>query len=97
MSLRFATVYLSAIHILSSNYAGRRLDAILKQHPRNMTNFWPYLRFRMAEVSERRHVFKRSFLGQYTESLGYDPLSKHLWTSPNDEKQVGVAIRFVTR
>ncbi|KAF8550818.1 hypothetical protein OG21DRAFT_1419114, partial [Imleria badia] len=93
-TFRYA-VYLSAIHILSSNYAGRRLDLILEQHPRNMTNFWPYLRLRMAEVSERRHAFKRSFLGQYTDLIGYDPLSEHLWTSPDDEKQVDVTIRFV--
>lgn len=62
-----------------------------------MTNIWPYLRFRTTEVSERRYAFKQSFLGKYTSSMGYDPLSKHVWTSPDDEKQVDVALRFVTR
>ena len=90
-------VYLSATHLLSRNYAGRRLDVILEQHPKNMTNLWPYLRLRMAEASERRHAFKQSFLGQYTSSMGYDPLSEHLWTSPDNNKQVDIAIRFVTR
>lgn len=93
----FMTVYLSATHILSKNYPGRRLDTILEQHPRNMANLWPYLRFRSIETSERRHAFKQSFLGQYTNSIEYDPLSEHLWTSPDDEKQVDVALRFVTR
>ncbi|KAF8120573.1 hypothetical protein EV363DRAFT_1589631 [Boletus edulis] len=93
-TFRYA-VYLSAFHILSKGYAGHRLDAILEQHPRNMTNLWPYLQFRMAEVFERRDTFKRSFLGRYTDLIGYDPLSSHLWASPDDEKQVDVAIRFV--
>ncbi|KAI9568600.1 hypothetical protein HD554DRAFT_2172371 [Boletus coccyginus] len=93
-TFRYA-VYLSATHILSRNYAGHRLDVILEQHPRNMTNFWPYVRLRKAEVHERRHAFRQSFLGQYTNSIGYDPLSDQLWTSPDDEKQVDVAIRFV--
>lgn len=62
-----------------------------------MTNFWPYLRLRMAEVSQRRYAFRQSFLGQYVDSLGYDPLSAHLWTSPDDEKQVDIALRFVPR
>ncbi|KAH0831907.1 hypothetical protein J3R83DRAFT_12790 [Lanmaoa asiatica] len=93
-TFRYA-VYLSATHILSRNYPGHRLDSILEQHPKNMTNLWPYLRFRRTEVSERRHAFKQSFLGQYTNSMGYNPLSELLWTSPNDERQVDVALRFV--
>lgn len=91
------TVHLSALHLLSRDYAGRRLNAILEQYPKNMTNFWPYLRLRMAEVSERRQAFKQSFLGRYTYSIGYDPLTNHLWTSPDDEKQVDIATRFVSR
>lgn len=93
----FTTVYLSAAHILLKDYTGRRLDALLKLHPRNMTNFWPYLRLRRAEVSRRRHVFEQSFLGQYTRSMGCDPLSVRLWAGPDDEKQVDVALRFVTK
>ncbi|KAG9315932.1 hypothetical protein JVU11DRAFT_3584 [Chiua virens] len=93
-TFRYA-VYLSATHLLSKNYAGRRLDAVFEQHPKNMTNFWPYLRFRTSEVSGRRLAFKQSFLGRYTCSMGYDPLSEHLWTSPDDKKQVDLALRFV--
>ena len=51
----------------------------------------------MAEVSIRRYAFKQSFLGRYTNSIGYDPLIARLWTSPDDEKQVDIALRFVTR
>ncbi|KAF9242561.1 hypothetical protein BU15DRAFT_43896 [Melanogaster broomeanus] len=91
-TLRYA-VYLSAAHILSRHYPGRRLDAVLEQYPQNMTNFWPYLRLRTDEAFARRQAFKRSFLGRYTDSLSYDPLSGHLWASPDDEKQVEIALR----
>ncbi|KAF9220988.1 hypothetical protein BS17DRAFT_713155, partial [Gyrodon lividus] len=77
------------------NYPGRRLDVILQHYPQNMTNYWPYLRLRNNEVLLRRQAYKRSFLGRYTDSMLYDPLHEHLWGSPDDEKQVEIALRFV--
>lgn len=62
-----------------------------------MTNFWPYLRSRVDEVSNRRHAFDQTFLGQYINVIGYNPLSAHLWTCPDDEKQIDIALRFVAR
>ncbi|KIK95319.1 hypothetical protein PAXRUDRAFT_33048 [Paxillus rubicundulus Ve08.2h10] len=93
-TFRYA-VYLSATHILSKFYPGRRLDAILQKYPQNMTNFWPYFRLRRDEVFVRRQAFRRSFLGRYTDLMCHDPLHEQLWGSPDDEKQVEIALRFV--
>lgn len=87
-------VYLSAAHILAQKYYGRRLDQIKKRHPQNMTNMWPYLRQRQNEVAFWRQAFQNSFVGRYSSALGIEPLSARLWTSPDDEKQVMVALRY---
>ncbi|KAG2155813.1 uncharacterized protein EDB93DRAFT_1080161 [Suillus bovinus] len=87
-------VYLSAMHILTQKYHGRRLNQIMKYHPQNTTNMWPYLRQRQNEVTFWRHAFQNSWVGRYNSSLGIDPLSARLWASADDEKQVVVALRF---
>ncbi|KAH9999616.1 hypothetical protein BJV74DRAFT_822653 [Russula compacta] len=59
-----------------------------------MTNFWPYLRLREKEVSERKNVVMSSFL----QSAFRGPsclISAHLWSSPASEKQLTVALRFL--
>ncbi|KIJ64462.1 hypothetical protein HYDPIDRAFT_167784 [Hydnomerulius pinastri MD-312] len=88
-------VYLSAAHILSKKYSGQRLTAIFEQYSQSMTNMWPYLRLRDREVSSRRQVYKQSFLGRYRDSISFDPLSERLWSSPDNEKQVQMALRYV--
>ncbi|OJA09603.1 hypothetical protein AZE42_10264 [Rhizopogon vesiculosus] len=93
-AFRYA-VYLSAAHILAQKYRGRRLDEIVKRYPQNMTNMWPYLRQRQNEVSLWRRAFQISFIGRYISALGIEPLSARLWASPDDEKQVVVALRYV--
>ncbi|KAI6044706.1 hypothetical protein EDC04DRAFT_2560796 [Pisolithus marmoratus] len=83
-------VYLSAAHILERKHYGDRLDAIFQKYPKDTTNMWPYLRFCEHEVSERRRVFKESFLGKL---LSFDPLSERLWGSPDHDRQVEIALR----
>jgi hypothetical protein len=65
----------------------------MKRYPQNMMNMWPYLRQRRDEVAFWRRVFQNSFVGRYSSAFGIEPLSARLWTSPDDEKQVTVALR----
>jgi hypothetical protein len=67
----------------------------MKRYPQNMTNMWPYLRQRQNEMSFWRGIFQNSFVGRYISALGIEPLSARLWASPDDEKQVIVALRYV--
>ncbi|KAG1790272.1 uncharacterized protein HD556DRAFT_1242532 [Suillus plorans] len=92
-TFRYA-VYLSATHMLTQKYHGRRLNQIMKRHPQNTTNMWPYLRQRQNEATFWRHAFRNSWVGRYNSLLGIDPLSARLWASADDEKQVVVALRF---
>ncbi|KAG2101048.1 uncharacterized protein F5147DRAFT_639897 [Suillus discolor] len=92
-TFRYA-VYLSATRMLTQKYHGRRLNQIMKRHPQNTTNMWPYLRQRQNEVAFWRHAFQNSWVGRYNSLLGIDPLSARLWASADDEKQVVVALRF---
>ncbi|KAG6336762.1 hypothetical protein ID866_2331 [Astraeus odoratus] len=93
-TLRYA-VYLSAVYILERKYHGRRLDSLFQQYSRNTSNLWPYLRFREREVIERHQAFSKSFLGMFVKSPSFDPMSAHLWSSPDNERQVEVALRYV--
>lgn len=58
-----------------------------------MTNFWPYLRQREQEASERKNAVMNSFLQSAFRGPG-ELLSESLWSSPKNEKQVTVALRF---
>ncbi|KAM5538672.1 hypothetical protein V8D89_007701, partial [Ganoderma adspersum] len=94
-AFRYA-VYLSAGSILTRDYAGRRLqEDILGRYSQAMTNMWPYLRLREAEVSRRRHVYKASFVSLFFEKLGLpNPIATRIWASPDNPKQISVAVRF---
>ncbi len=61
-----------------------------------MANFWPYLRQREQEIIERKNAVMSSFL--QSALLGPSKLiSGRLWSSPENEKQVTVALRFDLR
>ncbi|TFK73597.1 hypothetical protein BDN72DRAFT_893782 [Pluteus cervinus] len=85
--------YLSAFYRLARRFSGVRLDQALHGVLRNMTNLWPYLQFREHEVIERKAVYENSFLGK---ALAHKNLiSERLWGSPDHEKQITIAVRFV--
>ncbi|EMD40290.1 hypothetical protein CERSUDRAFT_148183 [Gelatoporia subvermispora B] len=87
-------VYLSATHILTRDYKGRRLDVVLSQYPQAMTNMWPYLRYRKAEAAARRAVYETSFLARFSCRTGFlCPLARPLWVSPDDERQITISLR----
>ncbi|EED81043.1 predicted protein [Postia placenta Mad-698-R] len=90
-------VYLSASHILKSQFDGRRLqEEALKRYSLAMTNMWPYLRFRHAEVAQRQQAYDASFLARFMRGKGLpDPIAINLWVSPDNERQIAIAIRFV--
>ncbi|KAF9468607.1 hypothetical protein BDZ94DRAFT_1245823 [Collybia nuda] len=58
-----------------------------------MTNMWPYLRQRETELFMRMQIYRESFLNQALK--GHDRISVRLWTSPDNAKQITVAIRFL--
>ncbi|CAE6526749.1 unnamed protein product [Rhizoctonia solani] len=92
-------VYLSATHALYRNFPGIRLDSIRLQikEPR-MTNMWTYLCARRLETSSRYDAFRGSWLGRFfaTEMSGHEPISWRIWTSPDDDRQIIVALRFIS-
>jgi hypothetical protein len=58
-----------------------------------MTNFWPYLRQREQEVLKRKNAVMSSFLQPaFRGPSGL--ISERLWSSPDNEKQVTLALRF---
>lgn len=58
-----------------------------------MTNFWPYLRQRKEEVLQRKNAVMSSFLQSAFRGPS-ELVSERLWSSPENEKQVTVALRF---
>ena len=58
-----------------------------------MTNFWPYLRQREQEVLERKNAVMSSFLQPAFRGPSA-LISERLWSSPDNEKQVTLALRF---
>ncbi|KAF8602338.1 hypothetical protein BDV93DRAFT_607555 [Ceratobasidium sp. AG-I] len=100
-------VYLSATHTLVRDFPGQRLDEVRARikEPR-MTSMWAYLRARRAEATSRRETFDRSWLGQFYSThtkgcseilpLKHHPISQQIWTSPDDDRQITVALRFVS-
>ncbi|CAE6406669.1 unnamed protein product [Rhizoctonia solani] len=98
-------VYLSAVHALRRSFSGARLDSVFKQikEPR-MTNMWMYLRARRLEAQSRHETFRASWLGQFFEcegeilglGRGFEPVSRKMWTSPDDDRQIIVALRFIS-
>ncbi|KAI0826725.1 hypothetical protein BC628DRAFT_1319527 [Trametes gibbosa] len=95
-TFRYA-VYLSASSILVQNYYGKRLeDDVMRKYSQAMTNMWPYLRVREAEISARRRIYEASFLPRLFRRCGFaNPIANCLWASPDDPKQLVIAMRFV--
>lgn len=65
----------------------------MQNYSLSMTNMWPYLRIRQQEVSLRKNVYLRSFMGKFLKDR--NPISERLWMSPDNERQVVVALRSV--
>lgn len=86
------SAYMAAKHQLLLYFPGRRLDALIKQHPASMTNFWPYLHSREEEVLARKTAYGASFLGK---ALKEATITDRLWSSPDHDKQIVIAIRFL--
>ncbi|KAI9463805.1 hypothetical protein F5148DRAFT_982317 [Russula earlei] len=92
--IRYA-VYASAYHRLSRDFSGRRLSLVFQQcRSALMMNFWPYLRQREQEISERKNAVMSSFL-QCVFHGPNDLISTRLWSSPENDKQLTVALRFL--
>jgi hypothetical protein len=87
-------VYSSSYHKLSRYFSGRRLSLVLQQCGSVlMINFWPYLQQREQEVSERKNARMDSFLQSVFRGPS-DLISSRIWSSPENEKQLTVALRF---
>ncbi|KAF9014544.1 hypothetical protein BDZ89DRAFT_1166791 [Hymenopellis radicata] len=85
--------YISASYRLLHDFSGYRFGLVLQTYPQNMTNMWPYLRQRRAELAERRSKYKASFLS--TAFGGREMIASQLWMSPDHDKQITIAIRFL--
>ncbi|KAJ7254343.1 hypothetical protein B0H12DRAFT_1323432 [Mycena haematopus] len=89
-------MYLSAVNRLLRDFAGKRLSSVLAKYPQATTNMWPYLRQRRQEVSTRQREYRMSFLSRVFPASGTkSPISKRLWTSPDHERQIVIALRFL--
>ncbi|KAH9161139.1 hypothetical protein EDB89DRAFT_1861904 [Lactarius sanguifluus] len=93
--IRYA-VYSSAYYLLCKDFSGQRLFLVLQQHGPSslMMNFWPYLRQREQEILERKNAVMSSFLLPAFRGPGV-LISARLWASPDNEKQLTVALRFL--
>ncbi|KIP04667.1 hypothetical protein PHLGIDRAFT_183223 [Phlebiopsis gigantea 11061_1 CR5-6] len=92
-TFRYA-VYLSAVPILRQNFAGKRFDRDTNQYSLAMTNLWPYLRFREDEAKRNRRIYEESFLHRHAKDGKANVISSHLWGSPDNGKQLAIAVRF---
>ena len=84
---------MSASVILFSKFPGKRLDDIARMYSPSTFNFWPYLRARETELAERRNQYLRSFLPRFYGA--FEPIGRHLWSSPDSQKQYAVAVGWV--
>ncbi|KAI0264028.1 hypothetical protein BC834DRAFT_971075 [Gloeopeniophorella convolvens] len=93
--VRYA-VFSSAYYKLSKDFSGRRLALMLEQYgssARKM-NFWPYLRQRKQEVLQRKAALASSFIAPLFRGPN-QLVSALLWVSPDHEKQLTIAIRYL--
>jgi hypothetical protein len=67
---------------------------MMQNYPMSMTNMWPYLRQRQTELSTRKEAYARSFLAKFFWNIS--PISEHLWTSPDNDMQIVIALRCVS-
>ncbi|KAJ7095986.1 hypothetical protein B0H15DRAFT_774443 [Mycena belliarum] len=92
-TLRYAA-YLSASDRLNRYFTGERLSAMQAKYPKMMINMWPYLEQRMRELFDRKQIYVSSFLGRHFPMGANNPIAEHLWTSPDHERQIVIAIRL---
>ncbi|KAI0693960.1 hypothetical protein BC835DRAFT_1039478 [Cytidiella melzeri] len=92
-------MYMSAQYRLQHDFAGKRTEKVLESYPTPTTNFWPYLRFRQRETADRKAAYMRSFLADaFQQHTGCPPetaVSEWLWGSPDDDRQISIALRFL--
>ena len=88
-----STAYMAAYNQLLQKYEGSRLQNVLSQYPEKVTNFWPYLVFRINEAKKRRNAYEQSFIGRALRFMY--KVSDEVWTSPDDYKQAMMAVRCV--
>ncbi|KZV91140.1 hypothetical protein EXIGLDRAFT_837337 [Exidia glandulosa HHB12029] len=89
-------VYLSAAQILRVDFPGARLTSVVRNVALDVKDMWPYLRLRRAELAVRRAAYDMSFLPSFYARFGIgEPIAPALWTSPDHEDQLTVAIRFL--
>ncbi|KAH8114351.1 hypothetical protein DFH11DRAFT_1855513 [Phellopilus nigrolimitatus] len=86
-------VYLSAVQIIKRDFGGRRFAQISQQYNLHITNFWPYLNRLRDERDSRSRAYNLSFLPRFFGS--WNPISKRLWASPDHERQLAIALRFI--
>jgi hypothetical protein len=85
--------YLAAHRILCQDFAGERLDLVIKKIAISKTSLWPYLRFRRAERDAVCMAYSSSFLSSvFGKKM---PISGHLATSPNCPEQGIIVLRYV--
>ncbi|PCH39764.1 hypothetical protein WOLCODRAFT_67849 [Wolfiporia cocos MD-104 SS10] len=91
-------VYLSASHLLDRYYNGKRLvQDVTHRYSSAMINMWPYLRVRQTEAMQRRAAYESSFVAHFYKTCGIPAtIADRLWASPDSERQLSIAIRFVT-
>lgn len=87
-----STAYMAAYNQLLQNFQGSRLQNVLSQYPEKVTNFWPYLVYRINEAKKRRNTYEASFVGRALRFMY--KVSDEVWTSPDDHKQAMMAIRY---
>ncbi|KAF8208798.1 hypothetical protein K438DRAFT_1667040 [Mycena galopus ATCC 62051] len=88
-------VYLSAANSLSRDFAGKRLSLVLANYSQTTPNMWPYLQQRQQELFSRKDAYRSSFLGRVFPGGTKSPISERLWTSPDHERQIVIALRFL--
>ncbi|KAF9565715.1 hypothetical protein CPC08DRAFT_629338 [Agrocybe pediades] len=91
-AFRFSA-YAAAVHQLQRKYPGSRSNDVLSQYAHQTTNFWPYLNLRNEEAHKRRLVYEASFLHRAMQ--GICTIDDSLWSSPDNEKQITIAVRFL--
>ncbi|KAF5369567.1 hypothetical protein D9758_002578 [Tetrapyrgos nigripes] len=87
--------FVSAGTRISRDFAGKRLESVIAEYPPHIYNFWPYLQQRQKELTERHERYIQSFLGKFFSRENPHIVSQRLWTSPDNERQVVIALRFL--
>lgn len=88
-------MYLSAAQILRVDFPGARLTSVVRNVALDVKDMWPYLRLRRSELATRRAAYNTSFLPSFYARFGIlEPIASALWTSPDHEDQLTVAIRW---